>query len=110
MTGYADRRFGNEMGKGHKVMEDSVLEMITEYATNERLDDIVLEDGRYADIQIEIDRLTEELCSLDLTQEQKRVVDDLIAANIASGCCYTRMAYQQGFKDCVTFSHEIGLI
>lgn len=98
------------MGKGHKAMEDSILEMITEYATNERLDDIILEDGRYADIQVEIDRLAEELDGLDLTQEQKRVVDDLIAANIASGCCCTRMAYQQGFKDCATFSREIGLI
>lgn len=98
------------MGKGHKVMEDSILEMLTEYATNERLDDIVLEDGRYADVQVEIDRLAEELDGLDLTQEQKRVVDDLIAANIACGFCYTKMAYQQGFKDCVTFSHEIGLI
>lgn len=91
-------------------MEDSILEMITEYATNERLDNIILEDDRYAGIQVEIDKLTEELDSLNLTQEQKQVVDDLIAANIAGGCCYTRAAYQQGFKDCALLFREVGLI
>lgn len=90
-------------------MKESILNMITEYATNERMDNIVLEDDRYVDIQTEIDSLTAELVDLHLTPEQKMVVDDLIASNIASGCCYTKMAYQQGFKDCVSLLHEIGV-
>lgn len=89
---------------------DSILEMITEHATNERLDNIILIDEKYISIQAEMDKLTDELDSLNLTQKQKTAVNDLIAANIAIGCYYTRAAYQQGFKDCVSLLREIGII
>ena len=89
---------------------DSILEIITEYETNERLDNIILIDEKYISIQTEMDKLTDELDSLNLTQKQKTAVDDLIAANIAIGCYYTRAAYQQGFKDCVSLLREIGII
>ena len=91
-------------------MEKSILEMITEYATNERLDNIILIDEKYITIQAEMDKLTEELDSLNLIQKQKNAVNDLIAANIAIGCYYTRAAYQQGFKDCVSLLREVGII
>lgn len=89
---------------------DSILEMITEHATNERLDNIILADEKYISIQAEMDKLTNELDSLNLTQKQKTAVNDLIAENIAIGCYYTRAAYQQGFKDCVSLLREIGII
>lgn len=91
-------------------MEKSILEMITEYATNERLDNIILIDEKYITIQAEMDKLTDELDSLNLTQKQKTAVNDLIAANVAIGSYYTRAAYQQGFKDCVSLLREIGII
>lgn len=91
-------------------MEKNILEMITEHATNERLDNAILNDEKYISIQAEMDKLTEELESINLTQEQKTTVNDLLAANIASGCYYTRAAYQQGFKDCVSLLREIGII
>ena len=87
---------------------ESILDLITEHATNERLDNIILNDEKYISIQAEMDKLTEELDSLSLTQRQKTTVNDLIAANVASGCYYTRAAYQQGFKDCVSLLRQIG--
>lgn len=98
------------MGKGHKTMEDSILEMITEYATNERLDDIMLGDERHMAVQREVDENQERLESLDLSQEQKMAVDDLTASYIALGVCHARLAYQQAFKDCAALLREIGVI
>lgn len=91
-------------------ISDSILEMITEYATNERLDKIVMEKGRYNETLVKIEEQTKKFKSLNLTQEQKAVVDEFIESNNASGTCYAKEAYQQGFKDCALLLCEIGII
>lgn len=91
-------------------MDESILKMITEYASNERLDDIMLGDEEHMAIQKEVDENQERLEKLDLSQEQKMAVDDFTASYIALGVCHARLAYQQAFKDCVALLREIGVI
>lgn len=91
-------------------MDGSILEMITEHAANERLDDIMLDDEEYMAIQEEVNENEEKLDGLGLSLEQKLAVDALTVSYIAKGIRYARVAYRQGFKDCVAFLKEIGAI
>lgn len=91
-------------------MDGSILKMITEYAANERLDDIMLGDEGHIGIQKEVDGNQEGLDRLNLSREQKMAVDELTASYIALGACHVRLAYQHGFKDCAALLREIGVI
>nr|WP_300901638.1 hypothetical protein [uncultured Acetatifactor sp.] len=91
-------------------MDESILKLITEYAANERLDDIMLGDEEHMAIQKEVDENQERLDGMNLSKEQKMAVDDLTASYIALGVCHARLAYQQAFKDCAALLREIGVI
>lgn len=91
-------------------MDESILKLITEYASNERLDDIMLGDEEHMAIQKEVDENQERLDGMNLSKEQKMAVDDLTASYIALGVCHARLAYQQAFKDCAALLREIGVI
>ena len=91
-------------------MDESILKLITEYAANERLDDIMLGDEEHMAIQKEVDENQERLDGMNLSKEQKMEVDDLTASYIALGVCHARLAYQQAFKDCAALLREIGVI
>lgn len=83
------------------------MDIITEHATNERLDEILAQDKAFAELQGKIDRLIEELNVLNLTDEQRKTVDDMVSAYTESGAYYSAAAYKQGFKDCANFAVEI---
>ena len=91
-------------------MNESILKMITEYAANERLDDIILDDEEYMAIQEEVNENEEKLDGFRLSLEQKLAVDALTASYIAKGIRHVRLAYQQAFKDCASLLREIGVI
>lgn len=96
--------------KRYRVMDGSILEMITEHAANGSLDDTMQGDEECMAIQEEADGNQEKLDGLGLSQEQKMAVDDLTASYIAKGIRCTRVAYQQGFRDCAAFLKEIGVV
>ena len=52
-------------------MDESILKLITEYAANERLDDIMLGDEEHMAIQKEVDENQERLDGMNLSKEQK---------------------------------------
>ena len=56
-------------------MEKSIFDVITEYATNEGLNGILLQDSEYQRIQCEIDELIEKFHELNLPKEQCLLVD-----------------------------------
>ena len=91
-------------------MDESILKLITEYASNERLDDIMLGDEECMAIQEEVNENEEKLDGCRLPLEQKLAVDALTASYIAKGIRHARLAYQQAFKDCVALLREIGVI
>lgn len=83
------------------------MDIITEHATNERLDEILTQDKAFAELQGKIDHLIEELNVLNLTDEQRKTVDDMVSAYTESGAYYSAAAYKQGIKDCANLAIEI---
>lgn len=91
-------------------MEKSIFEVITEYAVNEGLNNVILQSDEYKQIQKEIDDLTSIFDAIGLPKEQRLIVDRLLTSYNESGAFYGRMTYQQGFKDCASLLVEIGMI
>lgn len=91
-------------------MKKSILDIITEYSANEGMNSILLQDGEYIKIQNEIDEQTDQFEKLDLTKDQRLVVDKLISAYNDSGAYYGAMTYKKGFKDCVALLQEVNLL
>lgn len=88
-------------------IKESIMDIITEHAMNERLDAILAQDKVFVGLQEKIDHLIEEFNRLNLTDEQRTIVDDMISAYAESGAYYSAAAYKQGFKDCANFAVEI---
>ncbi len=91
-------------------MDKNIFEVITEYGTNERLSSVLLQDNEYQELQSEVADSISKFNELDLTKEQRLIVDRLVSSHTASGCCYGRIAYQQGMRDCASVLVEMGLV
>lgn len=91
-------------------MRKSIFEVITEYAVNEGLSNVLQQDNKYMQIQKKLDDLTEEFDALGLSKEQRFLVDKLISSYNENGAYYGMMCYQFGFKDCAALLVEIGMI
>lgn len=90
--------------------ERNVFEVITDYAVNERINQILLEDKRYQGIQRQIDNQIKLFEELNLDKEQQLIVDRLVSLHTESGALYGRVTYQQGCRDCVTLLQVMNLI
>ena len=90
-------------------MKKDILDIITEYAVNEGMDDILLNDAEYIRIQDKISDVAAEFDKLGLAKEECLVVDRLIAAQVESGAYYGRRTYQRGFLDCVALLKKMDL-
>lgn len=91
-------------------MDKNIFEVLIDNAVNERLDNILLQDSEYQQVQSKISNLAEQLNQLELPKEQKLIVDQLISLHTECGCCYGKMAYQQGFRGCALLLKEMQLI
>lgn len=91
-------------------MDKNIFDVITEYAINERLNDILQQDSEYQRVQHEMDELIEKFHELNLPKEQCLLVDRLVSSHTECGALYGRVTYQAGFRDCVSLLLEIGLI
>ena len=91
-------------------MEKDIFDIITEYAVNEGMNSILLQDDEYIKIQKEIDGKTAQFDKLDLTKEQRLIVDELISAYNDSGAFYGAMTYKKGFRDCASLLLELNLL
>lgn len=91
-------------------MEKSVFEVITAYGINEGVNSVLLDSDEYKKIQAKIDSLTEEFDKLNLSEEQRLIVDRLISIYIENAAYYGKMTYRQGMRDCTSLLVELGLI
>lgn len=91
-------------------MDKNIYEILIENATNEYMDSVLLHDDEYQKIQDKISGLTEQIDKFDLSKEQRLIMDRLISTYTASGCCYGRIAYQQGIRDCALLLRKMELI
>ncbi len=80
------------------MVKDEVIDLLTEYATNERLSRIVEDDEelRAARIHAE-DKYTE--LAVTLMEEQKELLEALISADSEEVARMEFLTYQQGLKD-----------
>ena len=87
-----------------------IFDVITENSINERLDETILNNEDYIRIQEKISECNERLDGLNLTQDERIIIDRLICAHAESGAFYGEMTYKQGFCDCVSLFKELDLI
>lgn len=90
--------------------ENNIFDVLTGNATGERLDSILSGDGEYLEAQKDMEKISVQVKEHGFSEEEMQMIDGLVCAYISQGICYTRVAYQQGFKDCACLLDEIGLI
>lgn len=91
-------------------MDKNIFDVITEYAVNEAVNGVLLQNDEYKQIQAKIDSLTDELDRYILPKELRVLIDRLISFYNENSALYGRMTYQQGMRDCASLLVEIGLI
>lgn len=79
-------------------MEDSVLELITQALTENRITDKVQQTDEYKRAKEE-ERKVYDLLNSNLNEEQKQLLDDFIDSTTCSAAIWEKMAYQQGMRD-----------
>lgn len=91
--------------------DKNIFDVITEYAVNEGLNGILQQDSEYQRIQREMDELIEKFHELNLPKDQCLLVDRLVSSHTESGCCYGKIAYQQGMMNdgCCTIFRRVGV-
>lgn len=82
------------------IEERNVFEVITDYSVNEQINQVLLGDKQYQDIQRQIDDQIELFEGLHLDKGQRLIVDRMLSLHIESGALYGRMTYQLGCRDC----------
>lgn len=91
-------------------MDKVIFDVITEYAVNEAVNGVLLQNDEYKQIQAKIDSLTDELDRYILPKELRVLIDRLISSYIENGALYGRMTYRQGIRDCASLLVEMGMI
>lgn len=91
-------------------MKKNIFDIITEYAINEGLDNVLLQNAEYIKNQNKIEEQREQFDKLNLSKEEYLIVDRLLSAYTESGAIYGKMAYRQGIQDCVELMTEMRLL
>lgn len=91
-------------------MKKNIFDIITEYAINEGLDNVLLQNAGYIEIQNKIEEQRGKFDKLNLSREQCLIVDRLLSTYVESGVVYGKMAYRQGVRDCAALLFEMGLL
>lgn len=66
-------------------MSKNIFDIISEYSINEGLDSVLLQDKEYMKIQNKISEQGKQFDKLDLTGEQRLIIDRLICSYTESG-------------------------
>lgn len=82
--------------------KDEVMNILTEYTTNERLSKFIMQNEEY---RTALQTEEEQYNALDktLTDEQKRLMDLFATASSATIAITQKIIYQQGLKDMFNF-------
>ena len=91
-------------------MKKNIFDIITEYAVNEGLDNILLQSAEYIKIQNKIEEQRALFDKLNLSKEECLIVDRLLSSYTESGAVYGKVAYKQGIQDCVELLNEMRLL
>ncbi len=87
--------------------KNGLLEIIAAHRADDDLDEVLKTDKDYQDALEEQKEAFAMLEELDLTAEQKRVVDLAITANNHTGAVYGAVAYRYGMEDGIRLRTEM---
>lgn len=79
--------------------KDKILNILTEYTTNERLDKIVLQDTVYIQTKEKADLLLDKLEKINSSKEAHKLLDSYDSTVHEAAALYANFAYRQGLKD-----------
>lgn len=89
------------------MKKKELLEIIAQHRTVKALDDILKEDQDYQEALTQQQAAFDMLDKLELTKEQRSVIDQAITANNHFGATYGAAAYRFGMEDGVRLRVEI---
>lgn len=87
--------------------KNGLLEIIAAYRTGDALDEIMAKDKDYQEALKEQKEAFDWLDRLELTKEQKSVIDQAITANNHFGAVYGAVAYRFGMEDGISLVWEL---
>lgn len=90
-------------------MGKSIMEYITNYAINYRIDEILLKNQEYIELQEKVEILIKQIGRWQLAENENTTIDELVRCCISQGTIYAKTAYQLGFSDSVALLEEIGI-
>lgn len=88
----------------------NIFDVIMEHSVDDGLDEMLLQDEEYMQIQKKIAEQTGQLDRQEFTREQRLMIDRLVCAYTESGAFYGKMTYRQGFRDCAALLWEMNLL
>ncbi len=83
-------------------MDKSILEIMIENLTNERLDEIVFQNEEYREAEGKTDQALESLRKV-FDKEQSRAFEEYMTAENHRVAVYIELSYRQGMKDLMDF-------
>lgn len=81
------------------MKENGLLEIIAAHRTGRALDEIIAKNGDYQKALVQQQAAFDMLDELELTKEQRSVIDQAITANNHFGAVYGAAAYRFGLED-----------
>lgn len=82
------------------MKKDEVIDILTEYSTNDRLSKFLMQNEKY---KTALKNEEKQYNNFDktLTDEQKALLDSFSSASAATTAFTKKIVYQQGFKICL---------
>ncbi|MCI8299448.1 MAG: hypothetical protein HFI69_03710 [Lachnospiraceae bacterium] len=93
----------------NKLIEDLIKKGMGNFMDRSR-DALAWEDETYLNDRRDEKELERRYANLDLTKEQKKVMNDYVACTLSSNQRYADISYMCGIKDTVSMLVSLGLI
>ncbi len=81
------------------MKKDEMINLLTEHAMSERLDNLILQNTKYIEIREKVHLLLDELEKIDSTKSLQNTIDKYDSAVHEESALYAFFTYQQGLKD-----------
>lgn len=91
----------------NRMEKNGLLEIISAYRTGNALDEITAKDKDYQEALAKQREAFDRLDELELTKDQKSVIDQAITANNHTGAIYGAVAYRVGMEDGIRIRMEM---
>lgn len=91
-------------------MSNNIFDILVKYCANERNDAMTLKSAGYQKLQNEGQKVNQDFKQLDITEEQRDIIDNMMAEQNAILTYFSEINYRQGFLDCISLLKEINVL